>query len=137
MVSPKIVIKWPLEPLHVATVNTILSTYEGRDKLMRAIQYGSRAVMGFTVGWGESQLNRWAREVMSYITGSRRSFRFGREIPILMDIPRTVALPDPIDRLLLIAQRFSILAFFGFDHLGWAKQVIGGAGWQGTVQTGV
>mmetsp|Transcript_25225 Transcript_25225/g.57217 ORF Transcript_25225/g.57217 Transcript_25225/m.57217 type:complete len:222 (-) Transcript_25225:77-742(-) len=131
----------PLAPLSARAVNTVLLTYEGRDKTFRFLQFASRALLGLTAGARSRYakvLNTLALRIMVSIAGSRRSFRWGREIPIMLEIPRSLALADPVERVMDVLQKVTILMFFWTDHLGWLHQVRGGMkSGSGTIQRGL
>lgn len=120
----------PAEQL-VRRCNDVIQTYEGRDKLARLFQFGGRAVMGLTSEATPAQararrLNVAARQLMITLAGSRRCFRIGREVPVLLGLPRDLELPRLPDRALRLAEKAFLLAFLATDHWGWWKQVLGG-----------
>jgi len=127
--------------LGLATLNAVCQTYEGRDKLIRLFQFGSRAVVGMTAGASGSAVNTVhtnARNLMVNLAGARRTFRWGRELPIILCIPQALKLNDPWDRVLDLSQKSTLLMFFIIDHIGWLKQTSKGmkSGVR-TIQTGL
>lgn len=59
---------------------------------------------------------------MVALAGARRTFRWGRELPVLLSIQQTFKLPDLTDQALDFMQKTSLLMFFFIDHLGWLIQ---------------
>mmetsp|Transcript_105237 Transcript_105237/g.263555 ORF Transcript_105237/g.263555 Transcript_105237/m.263555 type:complete len:273 (-) Transcript_105237:85-903(-) len=111
--------------LNLATLNAVCQTYEGRDKLVRLFQFGSRAVMGLTAGASGGVVNGVhtnARSFMVALSGARRTFRWGRELPIVLSIPQALQLPSHVDQVLDLSQKASLLMFFIIDHIGWLRQ---------------
>eukprot|EP00930_Biecheleria_cincta_P061301 TRINITY_DN46877_c0_g1_i1.p1 TRINITY_DN46877_c0_g1~~TRINITY_DN46877_c0_g1_i1.p1 ORF type:complete len:274 (-),score=48.39 TRINITY_DN46877_c0_g1_i1:115-936(-) len=109
----------------LSTIVAVCQTYEGRDKLVRFFQFGSRAVMGSTarrVGSFSGKVNDDARTLMVNLAGARRAFRWGRELPVLLSLQQTFKLPDLADQALDFLQKTSLLMFFFIDHVGWLIQ---------------
>jgi len=116
--------------LSLSTVNAVFQTYEGRDRLARIVQFGCRAIMGLTAGSSSQVLAKVssdARSMMVTVSGARRSFRWGRELPVLLSIPAAFQLPGLVDTSLDLFQKVTLLTFFTIDHAGWLKQIRGGA----------
>mmetsp|Transcript_39976 Transcript_39976/g.87117 ORF Transcript_39976/g.87117 Transcript_39976/m.87117 type:complete len:221 (+) Transcript_39976:27-689(+) len=114
-----------MEP-SLAAVNSLCLTYEGRDKLARFFQFGSRAVMGFTAESSKASMrdvSTNARNLMVSLAAARRAFRFGRELPVILSIPKAWHLPDLLDRVMELSQKVTLLMFFGIDHIGWLQQI--------------
>jgi hypothetical protein len=144
-----------LEPLSVATFNTLLSKSEGRDKLARLIQYLARTIIGFagmtTIKKGTAlfELNEQATNIMKQLAGARRTHRWCKEFPVIKSVvqtfPRQICAPvdwdAALERGLDLLQKCSLATFLVIDHVGWLKQVkvLGGgkrAG-TGTIQLGL
>lgn len=127
--AAKIAVHWPLDPLDLSTVNTISQTYEGKDKMLRAVQFGARALYGLFARSrtkGGRRIAAQARRLMIGFAASRRAFRWGRELPVLLNLPNSFRLANWQDRCLSLAQQVSMLLFFEIDHVGSIKQMSGG-----------
>lgn len=59
---------------------------------------------------------------MVALAGARRTFRWGRELPVLLSMKQTFKLPDLTERTLDFMQKTSLLMFFFTDHVGWLIQ---------------
>mmetsp|Transcript_45920 Transcript_45920/g.132444 ORF Transcript_45920/g.132444 Transcript_45920/m.132444 type:complete len:253 (+) Transcript_45920:92-850(+) len=131
----------------VLCLNTVCSKAEGRDKLARFFQYMCRALLGFisfsapTAGSRMFKLEEVARTSMTNLTAARRTHRWFKEVPVIQSIPKSLALEDPVDRVLEVLTKTLLAAFFIIDHIGLLKQwkiLPGGkrAG-SGTIQLGL
>lgn len=110
----------------------VLEKADARDKLARAVQFASRAIVGFTEKAAQSSackesavclVNERARDMLVAFSMSRRIARFLRAFQFLPTIPASLALENPIDRILEVTQKLLISIFFFFDHIGWMKQM--------------
>lgn len=116
----------PPAELCLSTFSAVLQTYEGRDKFARLFAMGSRVVMGLTAGTSGSRMDKMnanARNMNVTISGARRTFRWGRELPVLLSIPKALEVSDPLERFLDLLQKATALVFFFLDRLGWLKQI--------------
>eukprot|EP00928_Gymnodinium_smaydae_P079349 TRINITY_DN63306_c0_g1_i1.p1 TRINITY_DN63306_c0_g1~~TRINITY_DN63306_c0_g1_i1.p1 ORF type:complete len:268 (+),score=2.98 TRINITY_DN63306_c0_g1_i1:103-906(+) len=126
----------PFAQLSLSTVNAVCQTYEGKDKLIRFFQFASRGLMGATAdsnGYMRVYVNKYAKNTMTTLSGARRAFRWGRELPVLLNLPNTLLISDPFDRYLELSQKVTLLTFFLIDHLAFLKQLSNRA--RGAVKT--
>ncbi|CAJ1406108.1 unnamed protein product [Effrenium voratum] len=68
-----------------------------------------------------------ARKLLSAMTTARRTFRLGRELPVLLSVPDVLRRQQLSDRVLELAQKVALVMYFLVDHIGWLKQVRSGA----------
>ncbi|CAK9034161.1 unnamed protein product [Durusdinium trenchii] len=115
----------PPAQLSLANVSTVLQSYEGRDKTARFLQFAARFVVGLTARAKAGTICKYreeARKVLAAMTSARRTFRLGRELPVLLSMTMTNE-TELADRLLELAQKAALVVYFVVDHVGWLKQV--------------
>ncbi|CAE7826331.1 ACTA [Symbiodinium sp. CCMP2592] len=109
-------------------LSSVLQTYEGRDKTARLVQFASRFVVGLTAQASSRTFLRAvhgdARKLLSAVTSARRTYRIGRELPILLSFSSAIAQPKLMDTALDLAKKATLVMYFLTDHLGWLKQVL-------------
>lgn len=131
----------------VSDFNVLCSKAEGRDKLARFFQYAARAIVGFVsmakpkAGSSLATVETNARMAMTQLASARRTHRWCKEFPVIMSIPTSLKIADPVDRVLELLQKASLTTFLCIDHVGHMKQwklLSGGkrAG-TGTIQMGL
>mmetsp|Transcript_77337 Transcript_77337/g.202961 ORF Transcript_77337/g.202961 Transcript_77337/m.202961 type:complete len:237 (-) Transcript_77337:152-862(-) len=131
----------------IADFNVLCTKAEGRDKVARLFQYIARAIVGFAgmakpkAGSSLSNLETNARMAMTQLAGARRTHRWCKEFPVIMGLPASLRIADPLDRVLELLQKVSLATFMCIDHVGHMKQwklLSGGkrAG-SGTIQLGL
>eukprot|EP00747_Dinoflagellata_sp_TGD_P110930 gnl/TRDRNA2_/TRDRNA2_171097_c1_seq2.p1 gnl/TRDRNA2_/TRDRNA2_171097_c1~~gnl/TRDRNA2_/TRDRNA2_171097_c1_seq2.p1 ORF type:complete len:286 (-),score=61.08 gnl/TRDRNA2_/TRDRNA2_171097_c1_seq2:137-874(-) len=115
-------------PLSLDTINALLVKAEGRDKLGRTAQYGARMLVGLVAlaqPQAKSQLKaigESARLVMVNLANARRAHRWFKEFAVLKSIPACLKIEDPLERVLDLCQKASLVTFLITDHFGWLKQ---------------
>ncbi|CAJ1345055.1 unnamed protein product [Effrenium voratum] len=117
-------------PLSLTCCSAVLQTYEGRDKAARFLQFAARFLVGITSsaqGLVLLKLGNDARKLLSAMTTARRTFRLGRELPVLLSVPDVLRRQQLSDRVLELAQKVALVMYFLVDHIGWLKQVRSGA----------
>merc|ERR1719198_2599847 len=82
-----------------------------------------------------------ARTAMTNLASARRTHRWCKEFPVLMAIPASLKIANPLDMVLDLVQKASLATFMMIDHIGHLKQwkiIPGGkrAG-TGTIQLGL
>mmetsp|Transcript_7624 Transcript_7624/g.27947 ORF Transcript_7624/g.27947 Transcript_7624/m.27947 type:complete len:324 (-) Transcript_7624:318-1289(-) len=129
--------------LCLRSFNAVAQTCEGRDKIVRLFQYGSRLVMGLTVrsmasGSRPADVNILARRLMVALSDVRRTYRWGKELPVLLAVPKALEVSDRTERLLDVAQKVTLLMYFVIDHIAWLKRARYGVRWGlDTIQLGL
>eukprot|EP00747_Dinoflagellata_sp_TGD_P193850 gnl/TRDRNA2_/TRDRNA2_60582_c0_seq1.p1 gnl/TRDRNA2_/TRDRNA2_60582_c0~~gnl/TRDRNA2_/TRDRNA2_60582_c0_seq1.p1 ORF type:complete len:363 (+),score=50.55 gnl/TRDRNA2_/TRDRNA2_60582_c0_seq1:84-1172(+) len=115
------------EPLVTTAFIKLLQSYEGRDRIARAFQYAAKLVVGCTKNSsspGVQEVRSFAARACVSLSGSRRTFRWGKEVPVALQFARCLTEPmDPATRILEISQMASLLAFLLLDHIGSLMQV--------------
>ena len=115
----------PPAQLSLTNISTVLQTYEGRDKTARFVQFAARFIVGLLArarGHGILRVREEARKLLAAMTSARRTFRLGRELPVILSM--TTAGKTPLmDKLLELAQKAALVIYFVVDHVGWLKQV--------------
>lgn len=120
----------PGKDLSIAGLTGCLAKSEGRDKLGRVFQYGSRMIVGLVELSGAPkgsplmELKERAADVQKTLGGARRTHRWGKEIPVIQSLPGTLKLlqTSPLDFALEMFQKLNQLGYLLFDHLAWLKQ---------------
>mmetsp|Transcript_133162 Transcript_133162/g.188145 ORF Transcript_133162/g.188145 Transcript_133162/m.188145 type:complete len:285 (+) Transcript_133162:43-897(+) len=109
-------------------LSRVLQSYEGRDKTARLVQFASRFVVGLTAQASSRTFLRAvhgdARKLLSAVTSARRTYRIGRELPILLSFSSAIAQPKLMDAALDFSKKATLVMYFLTDHLGWLKQVL-------------
>ncbi|CAE7824965.1 ACTA [Symbiodinium sp. CCMP2456] len=109
-------------------LSRVLQTYEGRDKTARLVQFASRFVVGLTAQASSRTFLRAvhgdARKLLAAVTSARRTYRIGRELPILLSFSSAMAQPKLMDIALDLSKKATLVMYFLTDHLGWLKQVL-------------
>jgi hypothetical protein len=132
--------------LAVNDLNVLCGKAEGRDKLARLFQYGSRAIVGaisfYTPKAGTTlhSFEAKARSVMVQLAIARRTHRWCKEIPVIQTIPKAIRMKDPIDRVFEVLQKSTLVTFMVIDHVALLKQwkvLKGKQTGVGTVQLGL
>mmetsp|Transcript_11839 Transcript_11839/g.27953 ORF Transcript_11839/g.27953 Transcript_11839/m.27953 type:complete len:285 (+) Transcript_11839:52-906(+) len=123
-------------------LSRVLQTYEGRDKTARLVQFASRFVVGLTAQASSRTFVRAvhgdARKLLAAVTSARRTYRIGRELPILLSFSSAMAQPKLMDTALDLSKKATLVMYFLTDHLGWLKQVLRDAkSAAGTIQRGL
>lgn len=79
-----------------------------------------------------------ARKLLAAVTSARRTYRIGRELPILLSFSSAMAQPKLMDTALDLSKKATLVMYFLTDHLGWLKQVLRDAkSAAGTIQRGL
>lgn len=134
--------------LSLTGVNGLLGKAEGRDKLARVFQYGSRMIVGMVElsgapkGSALMELKDRAGDVQKTLGGARRTHRWGKEIPLIQGLPKSMELlkTSPVDWFLEMVQKINQLGYLLCDHLAWLKQqkiVTSGASAADTIKRGM
>lgn len=143
--SAQLVTQSPFERA-LAGFTGLLAKSEGRDKLGRIAQYGGRMLSGIADLQGAqkgSALAEWGAigaEVQKTLGGARRTHRWGKEIPLIKSLPKTLDLVNRnlLDFFLEVVQKLNQLGYLMFDRLAWLKQqkiITGGKSAAETVKT--
>lgn len=133
--------------MSLAEFNGLLQKAEGRDKLARIFQYSARLLVGSaaylqpTAGTLLARLEGHARTVMVQLASARRTHRWMKELPVIQNLPQSFKIADPVELVLDVLQKASLICFLITDHIGMLKQwkiLSGGkrAG-TGTIQLGL
>lgn len=101
---------------------------EGRDKLARTVQYGSRMMVGLTTLAGLEDptiklVNEKSGLMLSQLGLARRTHRWFKEIPVIQSIPASLKLKDPLEKAMDFLQKVTLASFLIIDHYGWIKQI--------------
>lgn len=111
------------------TLSIVSQSYEARDKTARMFQFMARLVLGLTQDQNNATtagLHAAARRFMVSISGSRRTFRWGRELQVLRALVEASKASNLAERLTGVLRHANALMFFSLDHVGWFGQVLGG-----------
>eukprot|EP00434_Breviolum_minutum_P025941 symbB.v1.2.022934.t1/scaffold2056.1/size90925/8 len=141
-----------LGDMSLAEFNGLLQKAEGRDKLARIFQYSARLLVGSAAylqptalssaaGTLLARLEGHARTVMVQLASARRTHRWMKELPVIQGLPQSFKIDNPLDLVLDVVQKVSLICFLITDHIGMLKQwkiLSGGkrAG-TGTIQLGL
>lgn len=114
-------------PLDVA-LTKLFGSYDGRDRIARFFQYGARFVVGCTTNSScvvSQQIRIFAARFLTFLGSSRRTFRWGKEVPVLIHLARcwNHSIDDPVLRTLEISQTLFLLLFLFTDHVSWLLQI--------------
>jgi len=114
--------------MSIDNFNLLCGKAEGRDKLARFVQYSARALVGLSAlsapkaGSRLSIVEAHARTAMVQLAGARRTHRWCKELPVLQSLPKSLAIKNPVDRVLDFLQKASLATFMVIDHVGHLKQ---------------
>lgn len=114
----------PPAQLSLANISTVLQTYEGRDKTARFIQFAARFIVGLLArarGDAVLRFREETRKLLAAMTAARRTFRLGRELPVILSM--TADQTSLWDKVLELTQKAALVIYFVVDHVGWWKQV--------------
>lgn len=112
----------------LAEFNVLCTKAEGRDKLARLFQYAARAIVGVVnaaapkAGSVLKKVEENSRTAMVQLASARRTHRWCKEIPVIQSIPKCLEIKDPIDRVLELLQKLTLVTFMITDHIGLLKQ---------------
>eukprot|EP00927_Polykrikos_kofoidii_P041737 TRINITY_DN35589_c0_g1_i1.p1 TRINITY_DN35589_c0_g1~~TRINITY_DN35589_c0_g1_i1.p1 ORF type:complete len:237 (+),score=18.07 TRINITY_DN35589_c0_g1_i1:105-815(+) len=109
--------------------NVVCTRADGRDKLARIAQYLARSLFGITT-WMEptagsrlSEINLRTRYVMTELGSARRTHRWCKEFPVIQSLPKSFRIKNPVDRVLEISQKVSLIVFLICDHVSFLQQL--------------
>ena len=105
-----------------------LAKYGGKDKMIRIVQYGARALRSLLVG----DANKWSydkvQKLMVATMEGRRTFRWFSFVPFLSQL--RVLLDNSTDSTmsqfewwLLVISKVSMILWNIFDHVRWLQQI--------------
>lgn len=120
---------WVNKDFSLTGINGVLAKAEGRDKLGRVVQYGTRAIVGFVSlanapkGSALMELSERAEDVMKGLSSARRVNRWGKEIPVLQQIPAVLRNKNIVDMVLELGAKVTLATFLINDHIAWLKNV--------------
>mmetsp|Transcript_101097 Transcript_101097/g.184512 ORF Transcript_101097/g.184512 Transcript_101097/m.184512 type:complete len:294 (+) Transcript_101097:68-949(+) len=109
-------------------LTTLFRSYDGRDRIARFFQYTARFAHGCTQGSAHPVLrllHRFAARLLTSLGSSRRTFRWGKEVPALVYLESCLRDPheDLVHHSLEISQTLSLLLFLFTDHISWLQQI--------------
>mmetsp|Transcript_57997 Transcript_57997/g.123212 ORF Transcript_57997/g.123212 Transcript_57997/m.123212 type:complete len:222 (+) Transcript_57997:108-773(+) len=114
--------------LSLDAFNVLCTKSEGRDKVARLVQYAARAFVGCTSPLHPKAhtplhtAQAHARTIMTSLGSARRTHRWCKEIPVIINLPKSFQIKDPIDSILDLMQKLSLITFLMTDHLAMLKQ---------------
>eukprot|EP00405_Crypthecodinium_cohnii_P014637 CAMPEP_0206452346 /NCGR_PEP_ID=MMETSP0324_2-20121206/19893_1 /ASSEMBLY_ACC=CAM_ASM_000836 /TAXON_ID=2866 /ORGANISM="Crypthecodinium cohnii, Strain Seligo" /LENGTH=223 /DNA_ID=CAMNT_0053922423 /DNA_START=151 /DNA_END=822 /DNA_ORIENTATION=- len=117
----------PVE-LSVDAFNVACTKADGRDKIARFFQYAFRAFIGYSSmhhpknGTRLHTYETMARTAMTNLGSARRCNRWCKEFPVIQNLPKSLAIKDPIDRFIDVVQKVSLATFMITDHVGHLRQ---------------
>ena len=110
--------------------DTVMKSFIGRDKVVRAVQYGSRFLRGFLPVVGFNNLGTQFNYIFLRTIGDRRTYRWMNAFPSLIELSAIIngttnwAWGKEIHKKVLFTLYYVlILAWEFFDHVRWLAEV--------------
>lgn len=103
---------------NITSFNKYLATTNGREKIYRLIQYFSRFYAFYLLRQGApaKAIQRWSN-LQNYLGTARKVFRFFKPIEVGQGVIKSLAIKDPILRILQLARLASYFAYFTSETL--------------------
>jgi hypothetical protein len=118
---------WADKEFSLASVIAVLQKSEGRDKMGRTVQYATRCIAGTISildppkGAVLREIGDRSTDIMKSLSSARRVQRWGKELPAIQSLPKTLQIQNPVDMLMELGQKLTLITFMMCDHLGWLK----------------
>lgn len=96
----------------------------GRDKLFRLIQYGSKLVTWYLqTDRGKVEFLEKLKKLETSMSMTRKLLRFGKSLDFIQGALKTIHLSDPVLRLTITMSKLCQAVFLLFDHIVFAHNL--------------